>query len=224
MDHPCDQCGQRVEDGKAFCAHCGAPQIRVVMPENASVSTVVASADSAVLSGSPSLPSILGNSGFPAGIVWSKAIWACVIAALVCIAVISVRLVPPLLALPGAGVLAVILWRRRNPAGHVSARVGGQLGAATGFLCSAVFAFFLGIFIFVMQSGGEARRQLIEALQQFAARSNDPQIQASLDLLVKPENMVKLIWGMVGLVIISIAACSAAGALTGAYLARRKRL
>ena len=35
MDHPCYKCGHSVEDGKPFCLECGAPQIRVAMPEPA---------------------------------------------------------------------------------------------------------------------------------------------------------------------------------------------
>ena len=33
MDHPCYKCGHSIEDGKPFCSQCGAPQIRVAMPE-----------------------------------------------------------------------------------------------------------------------------------------------------------------------------------------------
>ena len=33
MDHPCHKCGHDIEDGKAFCSQCGAPQIRVVLPD-----------------------------------------------------------------------------------------------------------------------------------------------------------------------------------------------
>jgi uncharacterized membrane protein YfcA len=117
--------------------------------------------------------------------------------------------------------LAVILYRRRNP--RVTARSGAQLGALTSALSSAVFAIFFAIFLAVLQAGGQVRQQMIEALQQVASRSNDPQVQATLDLLVKPENVQKLILGMVGFVLISIAAGSIAGALTGAFLGRRNR-
>ena len=146
---------------------------------------------------------------------------ACAIAAFISIVVMSLRLVPPLLALPAAGSLAVILYHRRNP--RVRARSGAQLGALTSVLSSAVFAIFFAIFLAVLQAGGQVRQQMIEALQQVASRSNDPQVQATLDLLVKPENVQKLVLGMVGFVLISIAAGSIAGALTGAFLGRRNR-
>jgi hypothetical protein len=35
MEQPCYKCGQPVEQGVAFCPHCSAPQIRVVIAEEA---------------------------------------------------------------------------------------------------------------------------------------------------------------------------------------------
>jgi uncharacterized membrane protein YczE len=158
------------------------------------------------------------------GIKWSRALRACAIAALISIVVMFLRLVFPLVAALGAGCLAVILYRRRNPAWRVSARSGAQLGAVTGLLSSAVFAVFFVIFLAVLQAGGQFRQQIIEALQQVASRSPDPQIQATLDLLKTPEGLAgKLILGMVGLFFISVAAGSIAGALTGAFFGRRNR-
>jgi hypothetical protein len=96
-------------------------------------------------------------------------------------------------------------------------------GRSPAFFLPRYSPFFFAIFLAVLQAGGQVRQQMIEALQQVASRSNDPQVQATLDLLVKPENVQKLILGMVGFVLISIAAGSIAGALTGAFLGRRNR-
>ena len=146
-------------------------------------------------------------------------------AALISIVVMSLRLMVPPLATLGAGCLAVILYHRRNPTWRVDARAGAQLGAVTGLLSSGIFAIFFAIFLVVLQSGGQARQQMIEALQQVASRSHDSQVQAFLDLLKTPEGLAaKLIVGMVGFLLISVAAGSVAGALTGAFLGRRNRL
>ncbi len=129
----------------------------------------------------------------------------------------------PLLATFGAGVLAVILYYRRNPGWRLNARSGAQIGAVTASLSSAVFVILFAILLSMLQAGGQVRQGTVEALKQAASRSNDPQIQATLEFLLKPENMPKLILGMVGFVLLSIAAGSLAGALTGAFLGRRKR-
>jgi hypothetical protein len=225
MDHPCYKCGHIVEDGKPFCAECGAPQIRVAVPEFAPTgSGSVLPAQRPIFSTDvPQVPGALAASALSPEIVWPRALRVCAIAALISIVVTSLRLVPPLLAAPGAGTLAVILYRRRNPGWRVNAGSGARVGAVTGLLASAVFAVFSAIFVAVLQSGGQVRQAMIEALQQVASRSNDPQVQATLDLLVKPENLAKLILGIVLFILFSIAAGSLAGALTGALLGRGNR-
>jgi hypothetical protein len=224
MDHPCYKCGHTVEDGKPFCSQCGAPQIRVAMPEALPAMPNSSAFDPLpVFSDAPAGPGILSPSTLSTGIEWRRALRACAIAALISIAVTSVRIMPPLLSGFGAGVLAVLLYYRRASTLAANARDGAQIGALTGCLSSAVFAIFFSIFLAVLQAGGEIRQQMIEALQQAASRSNDPQIQATIEFLVKPENVSKLLVGMVSFVVLSIAAGSLAGALTGAFLGRRKR-
>jgi hypothetical protein len=65
---------------------------------------------------------------------------------------------------------------------------------------------------------------MLDALQQAASRSNDPQVQAAFDQLKTPEGIaLMLVFGMVFLFLLSIAAGSLAGALTGSFLGRRNR-
>jgi hypothetical protein len=172
----------------------------------------------------PNVPRILSAPALSTGIEWPRALRACAVAALISIVVMSLRLVFPLVAALGAGFLAVIFYRRRNPARRVDARSGAQLGAITGLLSSGVFAILSAIAFAVLQAGGQVRQQALEALQQVASRSNDQQMQAALDLLKNPEGLApKLILGMIGFFLISVAAGSVAGALTGAVLGRRNR-
>jgi len=224
MDHPCYKCGHSVEDGKPFCLQCGAPQIRVMVPEPVPVAAGgVSSSELPIFPGdTASVPSTLA-SVFSTGIVWRRAFQSCAIAASIAIVAMSLRLTPPLVAMPGAGFLAVLLYRRRNPNWMVTARSGAQLGAVTGLLCAGVFGIFLAIFKAALYSGEQVRQVMIEALQQAASRYSDPQVQATLDLLVKPENVGKLILNVVGFALFSIAAGGIAGALTGSFLGSRNR-
>jgi hypothetical protein len=227
MDHPCYKCGHSVEDGKAFCSECGAPQIRVPMPESAApaiAGNVLPGELPAFALDPPSVTGHLSASTLSTGIVWPRALRACAVAALISIVVMSLRLVFPLVAALGAGFLAVIFYRSRNPAWRVDARSGAQLGAVTALLSSGILTIFAAIAYAVLQAGGEVRQQALEAMQQMASRSHDPQIQASLDLLKNPEGLAeKFIVAMVILFVVSIAAGSVAGALTGAFFARRNR-
>ena len=216
-----------MEDGKAFCSQCGAPQIRVAVAEvpSASVATNVSSNSLTPFSlDPPSVPSSLSVSTLATGIQWGRAVRVCAVAALISLVVMSLRLMVPLLAVLSAGCLAVILYRYRNPAWQASARSGAQLGAVTAILSSAVIAIFSAFAFAVLQAGGQGRQQVLDALQQMASRSSDPQVQAALDLLKNPDGLgTKLILAMVGFLLISVAAGSIAGALTGAFIGRRGR-
>jgi ABC-type multidrug transport system fused ATPase/permease subunit len=225
MDHPCHKCGHSIEDGKAFCSQCSAPQIRVATVEDAMPvdGGTVSSGGLPAFSKEPASTGLLQPPTLRYGIAWSLGIRVCAVSALISIALMSFRLIPPLLALFGSGIVAVTFYNRRNPGPKVNARSGAQLGAAAGLIFSAISAVFFAIFVAVYQAGGDLRRDLMDQLQQFASRSNDPQVQATLDLIKTPEGISKVIAGMLGFFVISIVAASIAGALTGFFFARRDR-
>lgn len=231
MDHPCHKCGHSIEDGKPFCAECGAPQIRVATPEPASPSVagnVLSEGNATYSLGPPVLeqpvPEPLRVPGLFTGIEWARAFRVCAFAALISVVLMSLRLLVPLVAMLGAGFLTVILYRHRNPAWEANARFGAQLGALTALISSGVIAIFSAIAFAVLQAGGQVRDQALQALQQAVARSNDPQMQATLDLLKKPEGLgAKLALAAVGFFVVSVVAGAIAGALTGAFLGRKNR-
>jgi hypothetical protein len=85
-------------------------------------------------------------------------------------------------------------------------------------------AIFESLSVALFHTGGQVRQKMIEALQQAATRSADPQVQAALENLKTPQGLaVMLILGLVVLFLVSIAVGSIAGALTGAFLGRRGR-
>lgn len=222
MEHPCYKCGQNIEDGKAFCSQCGAPQIRVALAEVAAPAESATAADVSAFSLRPS-----GGSGSlsisPSGLQWPRALRVCAVAALISVVIMSLRLLGPLPSILGAGCLAVLLYHYRNPIWKANARSGGQLGAITALFCSSVLALFSAIVFAVLQSGGQLRQQMLDTLQDVATRANDPQMQATLDLLKKPDGLAgKLILAGIGFLLVSMALSSIAGALTAAFLGRRR--
>ena len=226
MDYSCHKCGYSIEEGRPFCSQCGAPQIRVAVPDSM-VPAVAGSAPPAELPtfslNSSAVPHSLRSAAFPHEIEWRRAFWVSAAAALLCVIVMSIRLLNPLLAVLGAGFLAVMLYYRRNPTAVASARSGAKIGAMAGFLSSVIPALCFAIFVLVLHSGGEVRQEMMDSLQQFASRSGDPQVQATLDLLKTPEGLSKLILAMVGFFLISVAIATLAGASTGAVLKRRNQ-
>jgi hypothetical protein len=227
MDHPCYKCGHSVDDGKPFCAQCGAPQIRVSLPEPAvsdfaqslPPGEIPAFPDPLAVPGTPNLvlPSTLIN--------WSIALRSCAIAAAIAALVMALGLMVPLLAVLGAGFLAVNLYHRRNPAWNVTPRSGALLGALCGVLFFGISAIFEGIAVALFHTGGQVQQKMLDALQQAASRSSDPQVQAAFERLKTPEGLaVMLVFGVVVLFFISIAAGSLAGALAGTFVGRRNRM
>jgi hypothetical protein len=227
MDHPCYKCGHSIEDGKPFCLQCGAPQIRVAMPEPSEPAAAgnVSPLEGPIFSLDPPIaPGTLNATALSPGIDWSQALRGCAIAALIAALVMTLGLMVPLLAGLGAGFLAVTLHHRRNPAWGVNARSGAQLGAVCGLLFFGISVIFESLGAALFHTGGQVRQKMLEALQQAASRSNDPQVQAAFDQLKTPEGLAAmLIVGLVVLCLVSIAAGSIAGALTGAFLGRRNR-
>jgi hypothetical protein len=230
MENPCYKCGQSIEEGKPFCPQCGAPQIRVVMPEAAmpaagNVSSNVSVNDPSVLSlNPPSVSAPLSGSGLTGGIEWPRALRACAIAALISALVMAFGLMVPLLAGLGAGFLAVTLYHRRGAIWNVNARSGAQLGALSGVFFFGISVILEALAAALLHTGGQIRQKLLEALQQAASRSADPQVQAVFDRMKTPEGFVAmLILFLVVLLLVAIAAGSLAGALTGAFLGRRNR-
>jgi hypothetical protein len=231
MEHPCHQCGRSVEEGKPFCAQCGAPQIRVILPEPmvpavaANIPANVPANDLPAFSlDPPVVRPPLNVSGLSTAVDWPHALRTSAIAALISALVMSLGLMVPLLAALGAGFLSVSLYRRRSSPWAVTARSGAQIGALCGLLFFGIASVFETIAIAVFHTGGQLRQKMLEALQQAAARSSDPQVQAAFDRLKTPEGLaVMLVLGLIVLFVISIVASSLAGALTGAVFGRRNR-
>jgi hypothetical protein len=226
MDQSCYKCGHAVEDGKAFCAQCRAPQIRVAMPEIpvALASVSGTAAEFPIFPPDPTIAPGSFSSPLSPEIAWPAAIRTCAFAALIAAVVMAFGLIIPLLAILGAGFLAVILYRRQNRVWSVNARSGAQLGAVCGALFFAISAIFEALATAVFRTGGELRQKMIEGLQLAASRSSDPQVQAAFEQLKTPEGIaLMMIFGMLVLLVFTIAAGALSGALTGAFLGRRNR-
>jgi hypothetical protein len=126
------------------------------------------------------------------------------------------------LGMLAAGALSVVLYRRRNPAANLTPGVGARLGAVSGALGFGIFAVLTSIEMVVFRSGGQLRAALIEAVQQSAARSSDPQAQQLLEYLKTPQGLALV---MVLALIVMFAAFlvfSSLGGALGAALLRRK--
>lgn len=217
MDHPCYKCGQNIEDGKPFCPQCGAPQIRVAMAEAAAELTHAGDVATPALGRELSLEA----SGVPATSLarWYQAQPAA-LAAGVALLLMLLRLNPFVAAL-GTGFLAVVFARRRG-GGGIRTMAGARLGALSGLLFFGMLTFLETLAVAVLHKGAEVRGQLIDKIQQAAARYPGPEVQPFLDFVRSPGGLAfmlgaSLIFGFVAF----IALGAIGGALGASFLGRR---
>jgi len=217
MEQPCYKCGQTVEEGVAFCPHCAAPQIRVVVVEPAPQPLAFAGGaqDSGALAGSQTLPVL----ALP--MRWSQMLRACALAALIAsfLALFSVAV-----AMLAAGVLAVAFYRQHRPGIALRASDGAKLGALAGILCCCILSFVTAFAATVPDVRAKMQGQLIENAQKVSAwfPVNPADMQASIDQLKTPRGFTTaLIEACVALFLLSIVLGALGGALGSAILGRR---
>jgi hypothetical protein len=213
MDEPCYKCGQAVEQGTPFCPHCGAPQIRVMVPEPAAAIPV--SSDSA------SLPAAAIVPGVPLG--WGYSVRPCALAALVAALLMALGL-NPFVAMLSVGFLAVVFNRQYRPGSMVNAMAGAKLGALGGFLWFGMSAILESLAVVLLHRGGEIRSELISRIQQAASQTSDPQTLAVFERLKSPGGLEFLmVFGIIFGFIAAIVLSGVGGALGAVIFGRRDR-
>jgi hypothetical protein len=217
MDQPCYKCGQTVEEGRVFCPHCRAPQIRVIVAEPVPA-VPAATVAQAQLTSSETVPLLA------VPMRWNQAAQPCALAALIAALSIIFQLIVWVIAAIGAGFLAVALYRRRNPEIAIHARTGARLGAICGFFCFGMTAILEAVRVLILRQGGKIRADFLDALQQQSTRYPDPQLQPALDFLRSPAGLLFiLVFVLVVGLIIFVLLGMLGGALGGAGLSRRDR-
>ena len=223
MDHPCHKCGHSIEDGKPFCSQCGAPQIRVAVPETFAEATPQADG------GARAFDREVGSSasGIPVGSL------------------------PPV---SGAQRLATVRSRGRgrgrayspraeSVCGGARRRISGGCffsasrarnlvrgGSGAGLAPSAASCFsrmstvLETLAVALLHKGAEIRSQMLEKVQQAAARYPGPEVQPFLDFVKTPDGfafmmVASVIFGLLAFVVLG----SCGGALGAALLGRRDR-
>ena len=214
MEQACYKCGTVITEGVAFCPKCNAPQIRVTGPE-------LETAAPSSIEGE-SLPQPLSPTA-ATGIDWSQGLPAAALAGLIASILMAIPLGASFgLGMLAAGFLAVVFYRRRVPNASLRPGKGARLGVVSGALGFGMFAVVTSIQMVIFHSGDQLRAQLLDALQQSASRTSDPQAQQMLDYFRTPPGLVLMM--IVGLIFMFIAFVlfSALGGALGAALLRRR--
>ena len=218
MEEPCYKCGQMLEEGRVFCPHCRAPQIRVAVADP----VAAIPADSPVQPGQLAASQTVPVLAVP--MRWDQAAQPCAVAAFIGALGMVLRLIVPVVAVIGAGFLAVALYRRRNPEIALRARTGARLGGVCGFFCGGMTAILGALRVAILHEGGKIRAFLLDVVQQQSGRSAEPEFQASLDFFRSPTGLVvMLVFFFIVALILFILMGMLGGALGGVGTGRRDR-
>lgn len=222
MEQPCYKCGQLVVEGRPFCPHCFAPQIRVLVAEPAAAPMAVAEMTNPAAPASLSATDTVPVLAVPTG--WSQAVKPCALAAVVASVLMALGL-NVLVAMFSVGFLSVIFSRQRNPDTKLQAGAGFRLGALGGLFCCGITASLLALAAMVPASRAKLHQQILENAEKWAgSHPGDPQIQAALDQLKTPEGFVTMmIVAGIMLLVVSIVLGGLGGSLGAAILGRRQR-
>jgi hypothetical protein len=217
VEHSCYQCGATIDEGIAFCPQCNAPQIRVAVGD--------AIASSTIDSGLEIKPPGSYKDGLQlTALQWHYALPAAALAGLIAAVMMLIPVGAFGLGMLASGALAVMFYRRRNPVANVTPGIGARLGALSGALGFGIFAIFTATEMLIFRSGGQLRDALLQAIQQSAARSSDPQAQQMLEYLKTPQGLALMM--VMGLIVMGLAFLifsSLGGALAAALLRRKDR-
>ena len=222
MEQPCYKCGQVVEEGRTFCPHCAAPQIRVVVAEPLPASASFAErADSS--SGEVILPASKTVPILALPMTWSQALKPCALAAFIASALMIMGLYP-LVAMLCVGFLAVVFYRQGRSGMAIRIGVGARLGAMSGFLWFTASALLELILVLAMNQGSEVRKIVLQQFEQAASRTNDPQVLALLERVKTPEGfqvamLVIVVFGFLAAITLG----AGGGALGALILGRRNK-
>jgi hypothetical protein len=202
VEHTCYRCHADIPEGTAFCPHCGAPQIRVALPEG-DMQPGVASPESGQPSASAA-PNYWAQPGpaYPAqagAIQWQLAWKGALLGGLAAAALTAIPFVSIgfLVWMLGAGALSVSLYRRQLPGMPITPGMGMKLGALAGvfaFLANAVVATLSFV---ALRSSGNLRSALQEQMQKQMSGNSDPKMQQMmqnmLDWISTPQGAATLL-------------------------------
>jgi len=222
MQNSCYRCGRPVERQIAFCAACGAPQIRVSTPEQ----------PLNVPEEQQNVPPVFPERPFPpsarlassvAGIAWKDFIHAATpLAALTGIVTVPLAPLGLFVLLPVNLIWAIARYRRNRPLA-IRAGQGARMGAMMGALS---FGFFLPCFLATITLWGtQYHEMMIARINEIAAQNPDPQAQQMTQWLATPHGLIVFTaMGLGTILLIFLVIGMGSGALAVALGKARNRL
>lgn len=245
MEHPCYQCQATIEEGVAFCPHCGAPQIRVISPEGDAQAPPSPSAE--VLQNVPSQPAqawansdtqppqpawTQSGTHYPPpalairwDLAWKGALLSGIGAAI--LSAIPIVSVGCCLWMLGAGALAVGLYQKQVPGATITPGMGMRVGALAGFFGFLVNAVVTTVSFVAFRRSSDFRRAMQEQMDKQMASNPDPKVKEMVQQMVAwmstPQGAATLVVFVLVFMAVAFLIFTAAGGALGASMFGRRR-
>ncbi len=221
MEHPCHRCGAQISEGAPFCAQCGAPQIRVALPDSQAASSPLppGTPDNIQPPAQPVALSLHDFHGLDWRLARRKVVTIGIIAGLIAF----------VMPLNGFGAVfwtalgSFIAVRQYSLSSGSSltaglgARLGVLAGAAAFFTWTVLFAVVLAVF----HQAQQLHEVVTKSMQETAARYPSPQTTQVMDFISSPQGFALFItFSIVVYLVVSIGCGALAGALSGALFGK----
>ena len=217
VEHPCPRCNSPVDDSSPFCPTCEAAQVLAVPKEYShSPVTVTVEGTPAFLTAG-TFPNTTRNTNSKAEL--RAAFYGSIVGAVL-------SLVQPgasfILALPIAGFLSVLLYRRFSLKREFSAKTGFRLGAISGLFVFGLLIIVIAAGTLAFHSEADTHAQVIQVIHQAQSRNPDPQAKQVFDYFMTPQGMAfMMIVGFVFMCILFVLLSGAGGAVSASLLRRK---
>jgi len=127
------------------------------------------------------------------------------------------------LAMPAAGFLSVVLYRRQTAGEEPGSRFGFRLGALSGLFAFILFA-LLAVLDDLFAHKNMFRDAMIDAIHRQQARAPDAQTRQMLDYLLTPQGlMIMMVAGFICLCAAFVLLAALGGSLAPSLLKRKPR-
>ena len=219
MDHPCEKCGALVEDGRAFCPQCRAPQIHVQVAEANEPTEAGVRADAELsIAISPTAGSYAVTVARSGSFNRETAV-RCALKAGGLGVLIGIIVTIPLIGLLLAGTLAVLFYRRESKSSS-DAWTGLKLGALAGAVWLGIDYLIEIVAVFATHSQQEVIEKLVKTWQAMGVDPNTPGIQTAIRIMFTPGGiLLGLIFGAIFAGLLA----GFTGAVTAAVMGHRNR-
>jgi hypothetical protein len=211
----CYKCHTPLSQGKIFCPECGAPLIRVNIPEPPAIS------ESTSLTAAETVDSPLPVAG-PQAIQWRHALRATIPAAVIGTTFMFFPIGIGIAGMIASGALSAMFYYHRASNRNLGTGTGAKLGALTGFFGGVLTSVCMIVALRIL--GDRIRAELVARVDQYATQAHDPAQLEWINYFKTPNGLTTiLVAGMIFTFLMFLAFATIGGALGALWVKRRHR-